>query len=326
MLPYLLRRTAWMLPLSLGIVLIVWGLMQIVPGDPAAVLLGEEATEESLVAMRHLLGLDRPPIVQLGSYLGKLLRGNLGESILHRRPVVRDVFDRLPATMELAIAALFISIIIGIPLGVIAAIRRDSIIDAASTLFAQLGVSMPIFWLGILLMLWFSVRLGWLPAVGRGEPLYVAIGAMFSGHPEVLLESLSHLVLPAASLGMFGTAYVMRITRSSMLDTLSQDYVRTALSKGLRRTTVIRRHALRNALIPVVSVVGLQLGALLGGAVLTETIFAWPGLGQLIVTAISQRDYPLVQGAILIVALLFACVNLAVDLLYGVIDPRIRLE
>jgi len=227
--------------------------------------------------------------------------------------------------MELAIAALFISIIIGIPLGVIAAIRRDSIIDAASTLFAQLGVSIPIFWLGILLMLWFSVRLGWLPAVGRGEPLYVAIGAMFSGHPEVLLESLSHLVLPAVSLGMFGTAYVMRITRSSMLDTLSQDYVRTALSKGLRRTTVIRRHALRNALIPVVSVVGLQLGALLGGAVLTETIFAWPGLGQLIVTAISQRDYPLVQGAILIVALLFACVNLAVDLLYGVIDPRIRL-
>ena len=326
MVSYIARRLLLMIPMVFGIAVIVFGLLQIIPGDPAAVLLGPEATQEMIEDMRHSLGLDRPAIVQLGLYLENLARGDLGDSIFQKEPVLELVFDRLPATLELTLTGLFISVLIGLPLGIIAAVRRGSVIDAGSMLFAQLGVSMPVFWLGILIMFWFSVRLGWLPSIGRGAPLLRSLGAAFAGRPQDLLGSLSHLILPAITLGFHGAAYISRVTRSSMLDTLGQDYVRTAISKGLKYRTVTYRHALRNALLPVVSVIGLQLGSLLGGAVLTETIFAWPGMGRLAVGAIAQRDIPLIQGIVLVIALIFALVNLGVDVLYTVIDPRVRFD
>lgn len=323
---YVVRRLVLLVPMLFGVAVLVFGLLQIIPGDPAAVFLGPEATPEMVQDMRHTLGLDRPVIVQLGLYLANLARGDLGDSIYQKEPVFQLIMQRLPATIELTLCGLFLAILIGIPLGILAAIRRGSLLDASSMLFAQLGVSMPVFWLGILLMYLFSVRLGWVPAIGRGEPLLRALGEALSGHPQALGVSLSHLVLPATALGFNGAAYISRVTRSSMLDTLKQDYIRTAMSKGLRERTIIYRHALRNALLPVVTVIGLQVGSLLGGAVLTETIFAWPGMGRLAVNAIAERDIPLVQGIILVVAILFSLVNLAVDVLHTVIDPRIRLK
>lgn len=326
MLTYIVRRLLLMIPMLFGAAVIIFGLLQIIPGDPASVFLGPEASQEMIDDMRESLGLDRPMIVQLGLYLGRLVRGDLGDSIFQKEPVLKLVLHRLPATLELTLIGLLISVTIGVPLGIVAAVRRGSIIDAGSMIFAQLGVSMPVFWLGILLMFWFAVRLGWLPSIGRGEPLIGAIGAAFSGQPQALLGSLSHLILPAITLGLHGAAYSSRVTRSAMLDTLSQDYIRTAISKGLSHRIVTYRHALRNALLPVVSVIGLQFGMLLGGAVLTETIFAWPGMGRLAVGAIAQRDIPLIQGIVLVIALLFSLVNLGVDLLYTVIDPRVRYD
>lgn len=323
---YIIRRLLLLVPMILGITVIAFGLLHIIPGDPAAVLLGPEATPEMIQNLQHTLGLDRPAIVQLGLYIGNLARGNLGESIFQKEPVLQLVLGRLSATLELTVTGLILAMLIGVPLGIQAAVHRGSLLDASSMLFAQLGVSIPVFWLGILLMYWFSVKLGWFPAIGRGEPLSLALAQAFHGHPQGLAASLSHLFLPAVTLGLNGAAYISRVTRSSMVDTLRQDYIRTADSKGVPEGKVIYRHALRNALLPVVTVIGLQFGALLGGAVLTETIFAWPGVGRLAVNAIAQRDIPLVQGIILVVGILFALVNLAVDLFYTVIDPRIRLE
>lgn len=323
---YLLRRLGLMVPVILGVVVIVFGLMQIIPGDPAVVLLGQDATPEAVAQMRHALGLDRPLPVQLGIYISNLARGDLGVSIFQHQPVSEIVLSHLPATLELAVAALVVAVLLGLPLGILAAVKRGSLVDAVSMLFAQIGVSMPVFWLGILLVLWFAVQLGWLPAIGRGAPLTEGLAALLSGRPEVLMNSLRHLALPALTLGLNGAAIISRMVRSSMLDTLQADYIRTARAKGLVPWKVVLKHGLRNALLPVVSVLGLQFGALLGGAVVTETIFGWPGVGQLAITAISQRDIPLVQGTVLIIALLFSLVNLAVDLLYGVIDPTIALE
>ena len=324
MLAYTVKRVLLLIPTLVGILVIVFGLMQVVPGDPAAILLGEQATAEAIVEVRHELGLDRPLPVQLLSYIGNTLQGDLGDSFFQNEPVTSAVGARLGATIELAVASLLFAIILGLFLGVLAAIKQGSIVDVLSMLFAQLGVSMPVFWLGILLTFWFAVQLDWLPAIGRGEPILSAIGAAFSGRPGVLLDSLSHLVLPAVALGLNSAAVISRLVRSSMLETLHEDYIRTAYAKGLPPSAVVLSHALRNALLPVVSVIGLRFGVLLGGAVLTEAIFGWPGLGQLAVSAISQRDIPLVQGVVLVFALMFTVVNLVVDLLYGVIDPRIR--
>lgn len=310
----------------LGIVVIVFGLLQIIPGDPAIALLGQDATPEMVDNMRRILGTDQPWVVQLAKYLGRLIQGDLGESIFQKTPVFKVVVAHLPATIELAFVSLLISAFIGVPLGVLAAVKRGSFIDLFSMLFAQLGISIPVFWLGILLMLWFAVQLDWLPSIGRGEPLLEAFGALFSGHPEVLVDSLRHLILPAITLGLSGAAIISRIQRSAMLEVLGEDFVRTARSKGLVSWKVVVFHAFRNSLLPVVSVMGLQFGVLLGGAVLTEFIFGWPGVGQLAITAIGQRDIPLVQGTVLVIAFLFSLINLAVDLLYVAIDPRIRLE
>lgn len=326
MLRYALGRVLLMIPVMIGITAIVFGLLQIIPGDPAVVLLGQNATAEGVAQMRHALGLDQPVWVQLAHYMERLLRGDLGRSIFKEDPVSQLVFSHLPATIELALSAMVISIVIGIPLGVLAAVRRGSLADTGSMLFAQVGVSVPVFWLGIMLMLWFSVQLDWLPAIGRGAPLLSAVGAALSGRPSVLIDSIAHLILPAFTLGVLGSAVISRMTRSSVTEALRQDYIRTARAKGLVGWVVVYRHAFRNALLPVISVLGLQFGTLLGGAVVTETIFGWPGVGQLVVGAISQRDIPLVQGSVLIVALLFSLVNLGVDLLYAWVDPRVRLK
>lgn len=249
----------------------------------------------------------------------------MGTSIFQNRPVASIIATRLGATLELAIVSLVLATAIGLTLGVIAAIRQGSWVDTATMLFAQLGVSMPVYWLGLLLMLAFAVILGWLPAVGRGVPLPEAIAAMFTGNFAPIWDSLSHLALPAIALAANSAAVISRLVRAAMLEVLREDFVRTAYAKGLRRPRVVIRHALRNALLPVLSIIGLRFGALLGGAVLTESIFAWPGLGQLTISAISQRDLPLIQGIVLTFAIIFALVNLIVDLLYAAVDPRIRL-
>lgn len=322
---FLIRRLLLFIPMVIGIVAVTFAIMQILPGDPAIVLLGEDASEEAVAELRRVLGLDRPWYVRLAATYADLARGDMGVSIFQNQPVTEAIGQRLGATLEVAFAALLISILLGGVLGIAAAIWRGSIVDTLTMLFAQLGVSMPVFWFGILLMYLLAIQLDWLPSIGRGEPLLAAIAEAFRGRPEVLATSLSHIAMPALTLGVTNAAVISRLIRSSMLDNLGQDYVRTADAKGLTVQRVVFVHVLRNALLPVVSVIGLRFGALLGGAVLTESIFGWPGLGQLAVSAISQRDIPLVQGIILTFAIAFAVVNLIVDLLYSWIDPRIRL-
>jgi peptide/nickel transport system permease protein len=307
LLGYVLRRLAGTLPVLLGVTLIVFAMTWLTPGDPVVALLGEAAQGISGAAreeLRRELGLDRPWPVQYVDYVGGLLRGDLGISVRSRRPVLREVLDRLPATAELALAGLAIAVVVGVSLGVAAALRKRTWVDAVAIAVALVGVSVPVFWSGFLLMLVFSLELGWLPASGRG--------------------TLRHLVLPALTVGIASAAFIARITRGAVLETLGQDYVRTARAKGVAGRTVVVRHALRNALLPIVTVVGLQLGGLLGGAVLTETVFAWPGVGRMLVDAILARDLPLVQGSVLVVSLLFILVNLAVDLSYAAINPKVR--
>lgn len=307
MLPYVLRRLVGTVPVLFGVTLVVFAMTWLTPGDPVVALLGESAqgiTGQAREELRRELGLDRPWPVQYVEYVSGLARGDLGVSARSRRPVLREVLDRLPATAELALAGLAIAVAVGVSLGVAAALRKRTWVDALAIAVALVGVSVPVFWSGFLLMLVFSLELGWLPASGRG--------------------TLRHLVLPALTVGIASAAFIARITRGAVLETLGQDYVRTARAKGVPARTVVVRHALRNALLPIVTVVGLQLGSLLGGAVLTETVFAWPGVGRMLVDAILARDLPLVQGSVLVVSLLFILVNLAVDLSYAAINPRVR--
>ncbi|MCC6306075.1 MAG: ABC transporter permease [Rhodobacteraceae bacterium] len=309
-----------------GMVVVTFGLLLLIPGDPAALMLGQEASAEAIATLRLNLGLDDPWHLRLGRYFLALLRGDMGMSLFQGQPVATIIAGRLGATVELAVAALVTASLLGIALGVVAAMRQGSWLDTLAMLFAQLGVSMPVYWLALLLMLGFAVQLGWLPAVGRGPPIGTAAWAALTGRPELLAQSFAYLLLPATALAMNAAAVISRLVRASMLEVLREDFVRTARAKGLRRGRVVVRHALANALLPVLSVIGLRFGALLGGAVLTESIFAWPGLGQLTIAAISQRDLPLIQGIVLTFAVIFALVNLAVDLLYAAVDPRVRLE
>lgn len=325
MLAYVARRLLLLIPMAIGMVVVTFGLLLIIPGDPAAVLLGQDATPEAIANLRNTLGLNDPWYIRLFDYFAALLHGDMGRSIFQNQPVAEIIAGRLGATIELAVVSLLLATIVGLTLGVIAAVRQGSLIDTLTMLFAQLGVSMPVYWLGLLLMLLFAVQLGWLPAIGRGAPLPEALLAAVSGRPQVLWDSLTHIALPALALAANSAAIISRLVRASMLEVLREDFVRTAYAKGLRKGRVVVRHALRNALLPVLSVIGLRFGALLGGAVLTETIFAWPGLGQLTIAAISQRDLPLIQGIVLTFAIVFALVNLVVDLLYAAVDPRIRL-
>jgi peptide/nickel transport system permease protein/oligopeptide transport system permease protein len=306
MLSYVLKRFLSMIPVLFGISLLLFLMLRLLPGDPAQVLAGQMAAPEDIAAIRVQLGLDRQIHVQYLAFLGRLARLDLGRSARTQNPVIAEVWARLPNTLLLATAAIALACLFGIPAGVISAVRPYSWIDYLVTLASLFGMSMPVFWLGLMLVIVFSVVLKWLPAGGTG--------------------SWQHVVLPAVTLAAFVTAFIARMTRSTMLETLAQDYTTTARSKGLAERTVVVKHALKNALIPIVTVVGLQFGLLLGGAVLTETVFAWPGLGRLIVDSILARDYPVIQGAILIFGLLYILVNLAVDLLYAWIDPRIRYD
>jgi len=307
LLRYALGRLIGTLPVLFGVTLLVFLMAWVTPGDPVVAMLGEASqgiSRQALEDLRGELGLDRPLPVQYVGYVAGLLRGDLGDSVRSRRPVLAEIRDRLPATIELALAALAIAVALGVTLGVLAAVRQRTWVDGAAIAVALVGVSIPVFWSGFLLMMVFALELGWLPASGRG--------------------TWQHLVLPAVTVGVSSAAFIARITRGAVLEALAQDYVRTAKAKGLAPRRVVVRHALRNALLPIVTVVGLQLGGLLGGAVLTETVFAWPGVGRLLVDAIVARDLPLVQGSVLVVALLFILVNLAVDLSYAAINPKVR--
>lgn len=323
---YLLTRLLLFVPTLAGVVVVVFGLVHLIPGDPARVLLGEDAGPEAVARLRTALGLDLPVAAQFVRYVGRLLHGDLGTSMFQNAPVGELIAGRLPATLELAGAAILVSVFLGVVLGCAAAVWQGTWVDVLCLLFAQFGVSMTVFWLGILLMYVFAVQLHWLPAIGRGAPVVEAVGAAVRGRPGVLWDSLSHIAMPAAALGLQGAAIICRLVRGSMLEALASDYVRTARAKGVHPFRVVTRHGLRNALLPAVTMIGWQFGNLLGGAVLTEGIFGWPGLGQLAVGAISQRDIPLVQGVVLTFALVFGVVSLATDLAYGVIDPRVALS
>jgi peptide/nickel transport system permease protein/oligopeptide transport system permease protein len=303
---FIIKRLLAMIPVLIGISLLLFFMLRMLPGDPAQVLAGQMASPEEIDTIRRQLGLDRPIYEQYLSYLSRLAHLDLGRSARTQNPVIEEVWARLPNTMLLAVAAISMACLFGIPAGVISAMRPYTWVDYLVTMASLFGISMPVFWLGIMLVVVFSVILKWLPAGGTG--------------------SWQHVVLPSVTLASFVVAFIARMTRSTMLETLQQDYTTTARSKGLRENTVVIKHALKNALIPIVTVVGLQFGLLLGGAVLTETVFAWPGIGRLIVDSILARDYPVIQGTILVFGLLYILVNLAVDLLYAVIDPRIRYD
>lgn len=309
---YILRRLLAMLPVLLLVSMVVFSLLHLTPGDPALSILGEEATPQQVEALRAKLGLNQPIPIQYVKWLGAVLRGDLGRSVRSNQPVSEAIAERLPVTVELALLAMAISLLIAIPAGIISAMRRNSIVDTGATFVALLGVSLPNFFLAILLILVFGVKLGWLPPFGY-EPLSQGVAG-----------NLRRMILPAITLGTALAAIVTRMMRSSLLEVLDQDYVRTARAKGLTESRMVRAHALKNALMPVVTIVGLQIGGLLGGAIITESIFVLPGIGRLLVDAIFQRDFPLVQGVVLFVSLAFLFSNFAVDLLYAYLDPRIR--
>jgi len=326
MLRYAVRRVLLLAPLVFGMAAFAFCLLLFFPGDPVIVLLGETASAAQIAQMRQDLELDEVWFIRLWHYLSSLAQGDLGVSIFQRRPVADIILERLPATLELAIAAILIAVILGLVLGMLAAVWRGTWLDVGMMLLAQLGISIPVFWLGVMLVYVFSVSLGWLPAISRGGALLPAVVQAFSGNTAPLWTAMSHLFLPALSLGLGQAAIISRLVRASMLEVMAEDFVRTAWAKGLRPWQVMVVHVLRNALLPVISVIGLRFGVLLGGAVLTEAIFAWPGLGQLTITAVSQRDLPLILGLLITFAMMFALVNLIVDLIYGLVDPRISLQ
>lgn len=301
---YLLRRIGFLLPVLWGVATLVFAVTNVIPGDPVDLMLGETARPAQREELRRALGLDRPLLAQYGSYLGGLLQGDLGTSLHKKRPVAQLLAERIPATAELTLAALAIALGIALPLGILAARRAGSSIDLGAGLLAVLGASIPVFWLGPLLIILFSIDLGWLPVSGRTSPL--------------------SLVLPAVTLGTALSAILMRLTRSSLLEVLPQDYLSTARAKGLSERKVLWLHALRNACLPLITILSLQLGALLSGAIITETVFAWPGIGRLTIQAIAARDYPLVQGCVLFIAFVYVAGNLLADIAYAWLDPRVR--
>ncbi len=294
------------IPVVIGVSVIVFAIIRLLPGDPARALAGVQATPQYVEQVRERYGLDEPVHIQYWTFISSAVQGDLGVSTFSRRPVTTEIAERFPRTLVLASLSLFIATIVGVSAGIVSATRRNSLFDNASMFVALVGVAAPVFWLALMLQLLFSVQLRWLPATGMG--------------------SLRHLILPSITLGMASAALMARITRSSMLDVLKQDFITTARAKGLAERVVVYKHALKNALIPVVTVLGLQFGILLGGAVLTETVFAWPGVGRLLVDSILRRDYPVVQGTVMLLAFLFVIINLVVDVIYAFLDPRIHYQ
>jgi ABC-type dipeptide/oligopeptide/nickel transport system permease component len=303
---FVLRRLALTVPVLIGVSTLVFLLIHLIPGDPVQAMLGDSASPQDIDTLRERLGLNRPLYVQYASFMTGIVRGDLGTSIRTNQTVTSAIAERMPATAELAAASMTVAILIAIPLGILAAVRAGTSVDHVATTVALLGISMPTFWLGPLLAIVFSVSLGWLPVSGRG--------------------TLAHLVLPAITLGAPLAAALARMTRASLIEELGELYVLAARAKGVSRARAVLKHAFRNSLIPIVTVLGLQFGAVLTGAVITETIFAWPGIGRLLIQSISARDYPAVQGCILLIAVTYVSVNLLVDLAYGFLDPRIRYE
>jgi peptide/nickel transport system permease protein len=329
---YLLRRLVLIVPVLFGVSVIVFTVMHVIPGDPVRLMFaGTGATEEQVQAMRHALGLDRPLPVQYVNYVSKAIRGDLGQSIHFKQPVLELILERMPATIELTLASFIIALAVAFPIGVLSALKRYTFIDHIVMTGATLGISLPTFWIGILLIMLVAVNMGWLPGFGRidyGVHLqritgFLLIDSLLTRNIPALKDALAHLILPALALGTATATFSTRLIRSSMLEVISQDYVVTARAKGLRERMVITRHVLRNALIPVVTLIGVQMGSLLGGAVVTETIFAWPGIGRLVIQAIYNRDFLLVQGVVLFFALIRVTINLLTDVLYVWIDPRI---
>ena len=324
---YIARRLLQLIPVLLGIAVISFLLLHIIPGDAASVLLGQEASPEEIERLQKNLGLDRPLYEQLINYLINIVQLDFGSSIFRGEEVIDIIAVALPATLELAVVAMIISLVISVPLGILAAVKHNTIFDYFSMFFAQLGISMPVFWMGVLFILIFSVQLGVLPSFGRAAPLSDSfITLVTSGNAEPIFTSLRHLFLPALSLGVMGSALITRMIRSTMIEVLDMDYIRTIRAGGTSERLVVMKYAFKNALLPVITIVGLQFGNLLGGAIVTETIFGWPGLGSLVISSISQRDFPIVQGVVLTIALLFALVNLIVDLLYAKINPKISQD
>lgn len=306
MLRYVIRRVLLAVPVLLGVATLVFSLIHLVPGDPAQAMLGEGAAPQDVIELRKSLGLDQPLMTQYVTFIRHAITGDLGTSFRTGQPVTTMIAERVPATAELALAAMLVAVVLAIPLGVVAAVWRGTAIDYSAMTFALAGVSIPNFWLGPLLAIVFAVELGWLPVSGRG--------------------TLAHLVLPAVSLGLALAAILARMTRASLLDELNELYVRAARARGVSRAASVTTHALRNSFVPLLTIIALQFGAVLTGAVITETIFAWPGIGRLLIQSIGFRDYPMVQGCILLIAVTYVTVNLLTDLMYGVLDPRIRLE
>ncbi|MFB8789092.1 MAG: ABC transporter permease [Potamolinea sp.] len=333
---YIIRRILNLIPVLLGITLLVFTFLHLIPGDPAVAMAGERATPEQINALREQLGLNQPLPLQYLIFLWNLVRLNFGTSIISGVTIAEEIKVRWPATFELSVAAMLVAIIIAIPTGVLAAVRKNSLLDNLTMSGSLLGVSLPVYWLGLLLIYLFSVNLNWLPPSGRlsidtgfnFKPItgFYILDALLQGNFKALQDVLAHLILPALTLGTIPLAIIARITRSAMLEVLSQDYIRTARAKGLLEIWVIFKHALKNALLPVVTIIGLQFGTLLGGAILTETIFSWPGIGSWIYEGILARDYPVVQGGVVFVAVTFVLINLLVDLSYAFLDPRIQYQ
>jgi len=356
---YIIQRLVLLIPVLLGISVVAFSMLRLIPGDPATVMLGEKATIQQVEEFRERMGLNDPIYIQYFRYLQSVMRGDLGRSSLTQQPVIVEVGQRLPATFELSLGAMFVACSVGIIAGVIAAYYHNSFFDLATMVGALVGVSMPIFWLGLILMYIFGFKLKWLPpsarmtvgvelqtlneAYGLGQILsgpwgaiaipfseflsqFYLLTSILTGNWKALLDVLKHLVLPSVALGSIPMAIIARMTRSSLLEILGEDYVRTARAKGLRERVVLTRHAMKNAFLPIITVIGLQVGGLLAGAILTETIFSWPGMGRLVVNRILARDYSSVQGSVLIIALIFVFVNLVVDISYAYLDPRIRYE
>jgi peptide/nickel transport system permease protein len=354
---YVLQRLVLLIPVLLGISIITFGMLRLIPGDPARIMLGEHATVEAIARFRESMGLNDPIPVQYIRYVGQLVRGDWGRSIARNEKVVVELAQRLPATLELSIGAILVACAVGITAGVVAAYRHNSFVDLLTMIGALIGVSMPVFWLGLLLSYVFGFKLHWLPPSARLtvgidlltipeaynisltgpvgsvimsvlnflSNMYV-LDSIITVNPEALFDSLKHLILPSIALGTIPMSIIARITRSSLLEVLSADYVRTARAKGQHERVVLMTHAMKNALLPIITIVGLQFGGLLAGAILTETIFSWPGMGRLVVERILARDYPTVQGAVLVIALMFVLLNLLVDISYAFLDPRIRYQ
>jgi len=329
---FFLRRLAASVPVLLLVLLMIFGVARAIPGDPATALLGSNASNQQIQALRDQLKLDQPLLQQFGAYLSGVARGNLGTSLKSGRPVLQEIAERLPATLELTVLATLLAVLVGVPLGIWAAVREGRWVDQLVRVLSLAGVSMPAFVLALMLQTLFSIHLGWLPISGRSSPYWIeqpitglaTLDFLLHGNPAAAFDALLHLLMPTTVLAAFLAAVIGRYVRNSLIESLGENYVRAARSRGLGERAVVGMHALRNSLLPVITVVGLNFAEMLGGAILTETVFAWPGIGRYMLDAIHNRDYPVIQGTTLVFALLYMLVSLLVDLLYGVADPRLR--